>query len=131
MFVSRGADQPGPALRAAGCATRNSRWGRHRTRGTSWRRHGRSSPALRTRRRQARRAGLPGEEDRGFSEDLPLFPQDAVLAAQAAQFLALGGGQAIAAAAGVEISLLDPVAQRLVKGRREGGRVEGKRSDMI
>jgi hypothetical protein len=50
---------------------------------------------------------------RGFFQDLPLFPQDSILAPQPPQLLALLGGQAILALAFIQISLLEPLAQGL------------------
>ncbi len=49
-----------------------------------------------------------------FFQDLALLAQDPVLTTQAAELLALLGGQAVSAAAGIEISLHDPVPQGLI-----------------
>ncbi len=53
--------------------------------------------------------GLLREEGCGLFQDFPLFPQYAVLTAEAAEIGALFGGQAIRAPADIKIRLLDPV----------------------
>jgi hypothetical protein len=56
--------------------------------------------------------GLPGEENRGLTEDLALLAQLPVLAAQPPHLLTLSRGQAVMAVAGVQVSLADPLADR-------------------
>src|SRR5208283_3188983 len=60
-----------------------------------------------------RRTGLLSEPGRGFCQDLALFTEDPVLAAQAVEFLALAGAQAIAAQTFIQCGLLDPLADRI------------------
>jgi hypothetical protein len=55
--------------------------------------------------------GLLREEGCGFFQDFPLFPQYAVLTAEAAKLGALFGHQATGAPAGIKIGLLDPVPE--------------------
>src|SRR5262249_31942786 len=59
------------------------------------------------------RAGLPSEPGRGFFQDVPLLAERLHLAPEAAQLLALLGGQTVLAVAVVTIGLRDPVADRL------------------
>jgi hypothetical protein len=66
---------------------------------------------MRTPRR--RRAGLLSEPGRGFCQYLALFAQDAVLAPQAMEFLALAGRQTVAAHAFIDFGLLDPLTDAL------------------
>ena len=58
--------------------------------------------------------GLPREESRGRLEDLALLCQQAVLATQPPQLLALVGGQALDAAS-VDVALAAPVTQCLLR----------------
>jgi len=51
--------------------------------------------------------GLPGEENRSLAQDLALLAQVPILPAQAAQLVALDGGEAIATATCVQIGLAD------------------------
>ena len=51
------------------------------------------------------RAGLPGEPGRGFSQDVPLFPERLVLAAEPAHLLPLLGRQTVCAAALIPVGL--------------------------
>jgi hypothetical protein len=60
-----------------------------------------------------RRAGLLSEPGRSFCQYLALFAQDAVLVAQAVEFLAFAGGQAVTAQTLIERGLLDPLADRI------------------
>jgi hypothetical protein len=55
--------------------------------------------------------GLPGEETRGLAEDFTLLASSG-LTAQPAQLLTLGRGEAVAAAAGIQVSALDPLVDR-------------------
>jgi hypothetical protein len=56
--------------------------------------------------------GLPGEENRGLTEDLALLAQLPILPAQAAQLLTLDAGEAIATATCVQIGLANPLPNR-------------------
>jgi hypothetical protein len=56
--------------------------------------------------------GLPGEENRGLAQDLALLTQLPDLTTQPAQLLTLGGGEAVAAPAGIQVGALDPLADR-------------------
>jgi hypothetical protein len=56
--------------------------------------------------------GLPGEENRGLVQDLALLAQLPDLTAQPTQLVALGGGEAVGAPAGVQVGLADPLADR-------------------
>ena len=59
------------------------------------------------------RLAFPREEGRGFSQHLALLAQDAVLAAELRELLALVASHA-GSAAEIDLSLLDPVAERLL-----------------
>jgi len=56
--------------------------------------------------------GLPGEENRGLAEDLAFFTQIPDLTTQLSQLVALGGGEAVRTAAGVQVGLADPGPDR-------------------
>src|SRR5436190_4699457 len=98
---------------AAGPPRRDSRSWARRARGTSPRSCGWPSPRGRTRTPSRGRARLLGEEGRGFVQDVAFFAQHPVLAPQPRQLATLISRQTIVAAALIEISLLDPVPQRL------------------
>src|SRR5262249_39414983 len=68
---------------------------------------------------------LPGEEGRGFFQEVALHPQDAVLGSQVAQFVPLGGGQAVAATACIEVRLAQPVADDLPRAAQIAGELLG------
>src|SRR5215467_10717794 len=99
-----------------GQPTHSTRWRRRPARGTAWRSDARPGGFSRTRILGRDRAGLPSEPGRGFFQDVALLAQRLDLAPEAAQLLALLGGQTVLAAAVVAIGLRDPVADRL--GRR-------------
>jgi hypothetical protein len=52
---------------------------------------------------------------RGLLEDLPLFLKDPHPAAELAQLLLFGAGQSIIAAPRIQVGLLDPHAQALLR----------------
>jgi hypothetical protein len=64
---------------------------------------------------------FPGEEGRGFFQDLALLLEPAHVAAQPAQLLALLAGQAVTALTGIELGLPDPVPERLRRHAELGG----------
>src|SRR6266566_6811203 len=73
----------------------------------------RPSPRRSTDTHRSPPLALPGEEGRGFFQDLPLHLQGSDPSSQLAQLGALVGGQALGLA-GVDLSLALPVAQRLI-----------------
>jgi len=51
-----------------------------------------------------------------FFQDIPLFPKDTVFTAEASELGTFYSREAIRAAAGVKIRLLDPIPERLISG---------------
>src|SRR6185503_20221386 len=97
---------------------RSTRWERRPARGTWWRCGGRPGGSSRTRIRAGDRAGLPREPGRGFFQDVALFPERLVLAAEPAQLRPFLGGQPVLAPALIAVRLAEPIPDRLA-GRLE------------
>src|SRR5215467_15638986 len=110
-----------------GQPTHSTRWRRRPARGTAWRSDARPGGFSRTRILGRDRAGLPSEPGRGFFQDVALLAQRLHLTPEAAQLLALLGGQTVLAAAVVAIGLGDPVADRLAVGSNFSASSSGAR----
>jgi hypothetical protein len=100
-----------PALTAAATPRRSSRRVPHPARVSAGRPSGVASP-----RRSAYNSspviGLPGEENRSLTQDLPLFAEIPVLTAQPAQLLTLVAREPVGTPAGIEVSVADPLTNR-------------------
>src|SRR5262245_32651278 len=96
-----------------GQPTRSTRWRRRPARGTAWRSDARPGGFSRTRILGRDRDGRPRDPGRRWCPDGALPAQRLPRATQAAQLLALLGGQTVLALAVVTLGLRDPVADRL------------------
>ena len=97
-------------------ATRRSRWWRPPAGDTLWPQDSVPGSPSRPRRPGGDRVGLPCEPGRCFCQDLSLKTELLILTPQAHQFLSLSGCGAVVALAGIDLGLLNPIADRLLGG---------------
>ena len=98
--------------------SRDSRCGSPPASGTSPPPGSSSSPPRSARRSLLRLAGLPGEKSCCLLQNLALHPQRLILTTQPRELLTLIARETIRTLAFVVLSLLDPIAQRHIRGPR-------------
>src|SRR3954447_15452715 len=98
---------------AGACARHSSRSGIRQATDTGTRPGSGPSPSRSSETPLPDRIALLGEEGRGFFQQVALQAQDAVLGAQPPELVALGGGQPVVTAPGVQVGLAEPVPDDL------------------